>query len=93
MTDKELPSSNSEEVRGPDKQQPPPSNGGRREEQEASYLTAVDHTARKRLRVQQHAIRNATLCHLAGMDLARYYRSGLLDMPLSRLLAWGRWAA
>ncbi len=77
----------------PGKQQPPPSNGGRREQQEASYLTAVDHTARERLRVQQHAIRNATLCHLAGMDLARYYRGGLLDVPLSRLLAWGRWAA
>jgi hypothetical protein len=51
------------------------------------------HAARERLRAQEHQRRNATLCHLAGMDLARYYRGGLVDVPLYRLLALGRWAA
>jgi hypothetical protein len=80
-------------------QQDRPQGAARRITQQAKEEISSDPTAtarqaaQERLRAQQHAIRNATACHLAGMDLARYYRGGLLDVPLDRLLAVGRWAA
>jgi hypothetical protein len=65
-----------------------------REELPGRSTLAAKHSARERLRLIDHQRRNATACHLAGMDLARYYgRRPLLDVSLSRLLAVGRWAA
>lgn len=87
------PASNGEVRRRPDKQQPPPGRGGGRQVTQEEAIVHAGPNARERLRALDHQLRNATACHLAGMDLARYYRGGLLDVRLGELLAWGRWAA